>query len=134
MDGATLASASDDTTVALWSLATGDRLHRLDGHTATVRSVAFSPDGATLASASGDGTVCLWEVATGQQLLTLFAVPDGWVAFRPDGTYKCQGSMGGTFWHASGLCRFEVGELDAYVPLRLPTGQPLLQKASVRGR
>ena len=133
-DGATLASASDDTSVALWSLASGNRLHRLEGHTASVRSVAFSPDGATLASASSDGTVCLWDVATGQRLLTLFSVPDGWIAFRPDGTYKSQGSLGGTFWHASGLCRFEVGELDAYLPLRIAEGEPLLREASARGQ
>jgi hypothetical protein len=31
------------------------------------------------------------------------------------------GSVAGSFWHVAGLCRFEPGELDPYLPhLRLP--------------
>ena len=41
------------------------------GHTATVSSVAFSPDGKTLASGSGDNTVILWDVSAEKQLATL---------------------------------------------------------------
>jgi WD40 repeat protein len=133
-DGALLASASNDRTGALWSVERGERLRLLEGHSAPVWSVAFSPDGATLATASHDGTVRLWEAAKGLCLATLFGLSAGWVAFRPDGRYKFQGSVGGAFWHTNGLCRFEVGELDAYLPLRIPEGEPLLQDSSAHGR
>ena len=62
-DGKTLASGSQDQTVRLWDVATGEEQATLKGHTNAVSSVAFSPDGKTLASAGKDGTVRLWDVA-----------------------------------------------------------------------
>jgi WD40 repeat protein len=72
-DGKTLATASGDSTVRLWDLATHRQIGKaLTGHTGPVTSAAFSPDGKTLASASGDGTVRLWDVATRtDELVTL---------------------------------------------------------------
>ena len=82
--------------------------------------MAFSPDGKTLASASSDNTVRLWDVATGRCLAVLLPLPEGWVAFSPDGRYKFGGVPAGGFWHAISLCRFEPGELDEWIPgLRL---------------
>ncbi|HAA31677.1 MAG TPA: hypothetical protein DCE56_33220, partial [Cyanobacteria bacterium UBA8553] len=60
-DGQTLASASADKTVKLWSL-NGKLLRTLKGHRDTVFSVSFSPDGQTIASASKDRTVKLWSL------------------------------------------------------------------------
>jgi WD40 repeat protein len=120
-DGLTLASGSTDKTVRLWDIATGRCFHTFEGHKDGVLSVVFSPDGKTLASASADGTIRLWDVATARCLAILLATPEGWAAFTPDGRYKLGGDIAGAFWHVIGLCRFEPGELDPYLPnLRLP--------------
>jgi hypothetical protein len=71
-----------------------------------------------LASGADDGTAILWDVsdpAGPRQRLTLLGLPDAWAAVTPDGRYKTAGTLAGEFWHAIGLCRFEVGELDAYL-------------------
>jgi WD40 repeat protein len=49
-----------DCTVRLWDVASGQQLHRFDGHTDGVYSVAFSPGGRCAVSGSADGTVRLW--------------------------------------------------------------------------
>ncbi|MEG4404942.1 AAA-like domain-containing protein, partial [Microcoleus sp. MON2_D5] len=68
-DGQTLASASRDKTVKLWSKQ-GKLLFTLTGHQESVSNVSWSPDGQTLASASGDKTVKLWS-KQGKLLQTL---------------------------------------------------------------
>ena len=84
-DGNTIASASADNTVKLWSK-DGQELSTLSGHNDRVWSVAFSPDGNTIASASEDNTVKTWS-KDGQELSTLSGHNDRVlsVAFSPDG-------------------------------------------------
>ena len=60
--GGTLASGSDDQTVKLWDVASGECLRTLEGHSNYVYSVAFDVSGGTLASGSDDRTVKLWDV------------------------------------------------------------------------
>ena len=63
-DGLTLASGSQDKTIRLWNVATGELIATLTGHTGPVKSVAFSPDGVVLASGSKDSTVRLWDLTS----------------------------------------------------------------------
>jgi WD40 repeat protein len=109
-DGCTLVSASDDRTVKLWDVATGQYRQTLTEHTAPVRSVAFSSDGCTLASASDDRTVKLWDVATGRYRQTLAGHRDSVrsVAFSSDGRTLASASDDYTvkLWDmATGQCR-----------------------------
>lgn len=128
-DGMLLASSGDDRTVRLWDLADGGQLWVLRDYTDPVRSVAFSPDGEQLATASDDGAVRLWELRDGapSTQVTLIGLADGWAALTRDGRYKLSGDPADQFWYVIGLCRFEPGELDPYLPeiRRLPEDAPL---------
>ncbi|HEU5370167.1 MAG TPA: protein kinase [Ktedonobacterales bacterium] len=64
-DGKLIASASDDTFVQVFEVATGTRRLIYRGHTEEVAAVAWSPDGKLIASAGQDQTVQLWNAASG---------------------------------------------------------------------
>ena len=70
-DGKILASGSEDKTVKVWAVETGQNLATLQGHGESINSVAISPDGTKLASGSDDRTIRLWELPTGRALHTL---------------------------------------------------------------
>ena len=53
-DGTKVASGSDDMTVKLWDVTSGECLQTLEGHSNYVNSVSFSPDGTKVASGSWD--------------------------------------------------------------------------------
>jgi WD40 repeat protein len=77
----------------------------LEGHTAGVLSVAFSPDGNTIASGSVDDTLRLWSVNQARLIRTMqgHPFPIGQVKFSPNGINLYTGSTDGIIrvWQVS---------------------------------
>lgn len=79
----------------------------LDGHTKSVRSVAYSPCGTRLASGGEDGRVNLWSLATGlvEKRFSTDSAGVESVAWAPDGKIVTAGCADGRIqsWHREGM-------------------------------
>jgi WD40 repeat protein len=115
-DGKTLAAASFDKTIRLWSTATRTQIGLLRGHTDLVNRVIFSPDGKTLASASNDTTVRVWSSTTHRQLADLSAHSGAvyGVAFSPDGKTLASAGDDGTIRLWNPATHREIGSLKGH--------------------
>jgi len=68
-NGLYLATASDDLSVAIWDVATGECvLHSLTGHDGYARVVNWSPDSKKIVSGAHDNTIHVFDVETGTLL------------------------------------------------------------------
>jgi WD40 repeat protein/uncharacterized caspase-like protein len=88
-----LAARGHGQVIKVWDVATGqDRLELL-GHTAAVKSVAFSPDGPVLLSGGEDGALRVWNLQTGKELAALIALGrEDFVTVTPDQFYRASKS------------------------------------------
>lgn len=100
-DGRAL-SGADDFALILWDAATGEPIHRMEGHRGKIIALAVSPDATRAASASWDGTIGLWDLATGASIAFLegHASNVNDVIFTGDGQGLWSASYDGTvrFW------------------------------------
>jgi len=86
-DGCYALSGSDDATLKLWDVKSGQEIRTFQGHTDAVMSVCISPDGCYALSGSEDHTIKLWDIQTGQEI-QFFKVQNNLlssVCFSPDG-------------------------------------------------
>lgn len=95
-DGQILASGSDDNTIKLWEISTGEEIATLASSDVpsfqTITGIVFS--GEMLVNSSDDGSIKLWEVATGTLAGTIASHPEPFhcLAISPDGQILAAGS------------------------------------------
>ena len=120
-DETRLAAIDNAGAVTLWDLARdGDGIRltagaNIAGHTATGRSVDFSPDGKTLVTGAGDGYVRVWRTADGYAVAAE-RTKNGTardVVFHADGRRIA----------VAGYWRTQVYELTAQSPYLVPAGR-----------
>ncbi|MFL5626166.1 MAG: WD40 repeat domain-containing protein [Ktedonobacteraceae bacterium] len=94
-DGRLGLSASQDKTLRLWDVNSGETLRVFQGHTESVDTCAFSPDGRVALSTSADSTMRLWDVHNGKTLRVFTGhteIVNG-CAFSPDGRLALSASQ-----------------------------------------
>jgi WD40 repeat protein len=97
-NGELLATASDDQTVRLWKVGSGQIVNTLSGHRDIINDVAWSADGNLLATAASDGVI-IWAVPSGKivhRLVQTHPVQVNSVAFDPEGTSLASADDNGT--------------------------------------
>ncbi|MFM6108296.1 MAG: WD40 repeat domain-containing protein, partial [Sphaerospermopsis kisseleviana] len=77
-DNQRVISGSDDNTVKVWNLQTGEEQFTLEGHSSWVNAVAVTADNQRVISGSWDNTVKVWNLQTGEEQFTLEG-HSGWV-------------------------------------------------------
>jgi WD40 repeat protein len=93
-DGQRALTASDDESVAIWDVQTGEQLRRFNCGAGVSRAI-FSPDGTQVAAACSDKIVRLWDVATA----SIIGILEGHkervtsVSFSPDGSLFLSASV-----------------------------------------
>ena len=97
-DGKRVVSGSEDRTLKVWDLESGQVLQTLSGHGDWVRAVAVTPDGQRAVSGSRDDTLKVWDLASGKELQTLSGHQGNVhaVALTPGGKRAVSGSADAT--------------------------------------
>ncbi len=96
-DGKYVAAVTSSTILRIWAVATGRRVHEIDGSLGSGTGVIFSPDSRLLLAAGRDRMVAVIEVATGnvrQEIPIDGGYPTS-LALTPDGRFLAVGTSSG---------------------------------------
>lgn len=111
-NGRRVFSASNDKTVKMWDLATGNLLATFLGHTSFICSVSISPDGVHLAAGAFDGSIKVWDTDSADVIANLHhGDSDAKVAWSPTGDELASGGADGVLrvWDVhEKLCANEI--------------------------
>jgi len=94
LDGKHAISGSDDNTLRVWDIESGEEIQILEGHTGWVKAVAVTLDGKHVISGSFDNTLRMWDIVSGEEIQTLRGHTDSVeaIAVTLDGKHAISGS------------------------------------------
>jgi WD40 repeat protein len=107
-DSKLLVSGSDDNTVGVWSVDTGELLRTITAHSDWVNGVDFHPEQGLVATASDDGTARVFRVVTGEEIKVLRPLDTTLVSDYTKGRSV-------SFSKAEGECLLAVGWINGMV-------------------
>lgn len=95
----------DGADIVMRSVATGEEVRRLTGHTVVVNDVKYTPDGTRIASVSDDTTIKFWDPTSGDVVFSFRNENSGfvWLEFSRDGNHLLTGGFDRTarVWDAT---------------------------------
>ena len=94
-DGEKVLTASNDRTVRIWDVATGEEIGRLIGHSGAVLSVEWHPERDEILTASQDRTARIWSATTGNEIGKISGHNDAIMEahWSPDGSQVLTASL-----------------------------------------
>jgi cytochrome c len=132
-DQGTIASASWDRTIRLWSLK-GEPPRVLEGHAQNVNGVAFAPDG-RLVSAGYDATLRIWPLTGDPPVVATLPTPLNTVAVAADGEIITAGADGKVYFvkpNGAVAAELEIGPTPI-IALAIARDGKLVAAAGIRG-
>lgn len=89
-DGSIMASGSDDNSIKLWNVLTGENFLTMNGHSNQISYLSFlSKSKNKILSSSSDNSFIIWNLADGKEAARLFSFRDGnYLVVTPD-NYFC---------------------------------------------
>ena len=102
-----LATAGKDRVISLWDVGSGKVVRTLEGHTADIHALAYSPSGRSLVSAGADRTIRIWDLERGEEVAPLTGHRETILAlaYSPDGRWLASSDAAHTIriWDAQTL-------------------------------
>src|SRR5262249_24210785 len=100
VDGERIVTTSEDRIASVWNARSGERIHKVDLHSARLEGLAIGHKGNLIGTSGGNGTVVFWNAGTGR-IVSVWEDPDrsraNCIAFSPSGELAAVAALNGLY-------------------------------------